>query len=136
MGEYLGRLQKGILATLAELGIAGQTRDAGHGIWGRSGQLVALGVAVKSWTTYYGAHINVDPALRPFRAIEADFQEKTPVSSLAAERRQPVKMTTVRATIVRHLADAFGCQRYHIHTGHPLLARPARPRHESVQREF
>jgi hypothetical protein len=31
-------------------------------------------------------------------------------------------MTAVRAALVAHLAAAFGCQRHHLHTGHPLLA--------------
>jgi hypothetical protein len=30
-------------------------------------------------------------------------------------------MTGVRAALVRRLADSFGCDRYHLYTGHPLL---------------
>jgi hypothetical protein len=30
-------------------------------------------------------------------------------------------MTTVRSTLVGRLAEAFGCDRYHLYTGHPLL---------------
>jgi lipoyl(octanoyl) transferase len=137
VGEYLNRLQSGILATLDALGIAGHTRaDArgGHGIWGRTGQLVAFGVAVKSWTTYYGAYINVDPAMQTFRSIDSDPAGRTPASSLSAERQKPVKMATVRATIVSHLANAFGCQRYHLYTGHPLVAQLFGSKHESVGR--
>lgn len=134
VGEYLNRLQSGILATLNELGIAGQTRAGSHGIWGRTGQLVAFGAAVKNWTTYYGAYINVDPAMRTFRSIESDPWGQTPASSLAAERQKPVKMSTVRATIVSHLASALLCERYHLYTGHPLVAQVLRSTHESVGR--
>jgi lipoyl(octanoyl) transferase len=130
----LSRLQSGILATLNELGIAGNTRTDAHGIWGRTGQLVACGVAVKNWTTYYGAYINVDPAMRTFRSIESDPAGHTPFSSLSAERQKPVKMATVRATIVSHLASALGCRRYHLYTGHPLVAQLSRSKHESVGR--
>jgi lipoyl(octanoyl) transferase len=134
VGEYLGRLQKGILATLETLGITGQKRPGSHGIWGRTGQLVHFGVAVKNWTTYFGAYINVDPAMQRFRSIEADPEGGTPASSLSVERQKPVKIATVRATIVNHLADAFGCQRYHLYTGHPLVAQVLRSSHESVGR--
>jgi lipoyl(octanoyl) transferase len=134
VGEYLNRLQRGLLATLDSLGIAGQTRAGTHGIWGRTGQLAALGVAVRSWTTYFGAYINVDPAMRSFRSIDSDPIGHSPASSLAAERQKPVKMTTVRATIINHLVDALGCQRYHLYTGHPLLAQLSRSSHESVGR--
>jgi hypothetical protein len=27
----------------------------------------------------------------------------------------------VRAVLVRHLTEAFGCDRYHLYTGHPWL---------------
>jgi lipoyl(octanoyl) transferase len=137
VGEYLARLERGILATLAELGIEGQIpsgAQAGRGVWGRSGQLAAFGVAVKSWTTYFGAYINVDPKLQACRSIDSDPLGGTPVSSLAAERRRPVKMPTVRATIVRHLAEALGCPRYHLYTGHPLAAELLRTKHESAGR--
>ena len=125
------------MATLAELGIEGQIpsgAQAGRGVWGRSGQLAAFGVAVKSWTTYYGAYINVDPAMQTFRSIDSDPAGRTPASSLSAERQKPVKMATVRATIVSHLANAFGCQRYHLYTGHPLVAQLFGSKHESVGR--
>jgi hypothetical protein len=31
-------------------------------------------------------------------------------------------MTKVRAALVTHLAEALLLERYHLHTGHPLLA--------------
>jgi lipoyl(octanoyl) transferase len=122
VGQYLGRLQQGLLDTLNEVGITGQTRDGWHGIWGRSGQLATVGVAVRNWTTYFGAYLNVEPALNAFRYVISDPQLGTPASSLAAERRQRINMSAVRAALVPRLAGAFGCQRYHLYTGHPLLA--------------
>jgi lipoyl(octanoyl) transferase len=59
VGEYLGRLQAGIVEALDDLCIHGHTRPGRHGIWGRTGQLAALGVAVRNWVTYYGAYLNV-----------------------------------------------------------------------------
>jgi hypothetical protein len=49
------------------------------------------------------------------------------MSSLLVERQQPVRMTTVRESLVRHLSTTFGCERYHIYTGHPLLVRTLVP---------
>ena len=43
VGEYLDRLQSGILNALDEIGIRGQLRPGRHGIWGRTGQLVSPG---------------------------------------------------------------------------------------------
>jgi hypothetical protein len=50
------------------------------------------------------------------------------ISSLMSERRGSVRMPAVRAALVRRLADAFGCDRYHLYTGHPLLRRVAADR--------
>ena len=41
--------------------------------------------------------------------------------SLAAERCGLMRMTTVRATLIRNLTETLGCDRYHLYTGHPSL---------------
>jgi lipoyl(octanoyl) transferase len=132
VGEYLTRLQRGLLDTLEDVGISGLARPGSHGIWGRSGQLAMIGVAVKSWTTYFGAYLNVDPALAAFRYVISDPEGGTPASSLAAERRQRAQMAAVRAAIVPRLAGAFGLERYHLYTGHPLLSHMTRSLNRSA----
>ncbi len=82
-----------------------------------------MGIAVRNWITYYGAYLNVDPPMGLFRVVRSDPVEDIHMSSMSAERRGPVRMTTVRATLVKHLTEAFGCDRYHLFTGHPLLRR-------------
>lgn len=134
VGEYLDRLQAGILAAIEELGFTVQTQPSGvdqspaavevkndnrgsaHGIWGRHGRLVAFGVGVENRTTYHGAFINVCPAMGLFGLIEGGRQ-----SSLMMERRHKADMAALRAALVCRLTEAFGCQRYHVYAGHPLL---------------
>jgi lipoyl(octanoyl) transferase len=123
VGEYLERLQAGVIEALDDLNIHGQTPPARHGVWGRTGQLAAVGVAVRNWVTYYGAYINVCPPMGLFRLVDSDPAGRTPMSCLVAERRGPVRMTTVRSTLLGRLTAAFGCDRYHLYTGHPLLRR-------------
>lgn len=125
VGEFLNRLQTGLLNTAVELGIPGTARQGWPGIWGRTGQLAEIGVAVKNWTTYHGAFLNVSPAMRVVRRIVTDREQNEPMSSLMVERQGSVKMSAVRAGIIRHLAEAFGAEQYHIHTSHPLLNRAA-----------
>jgi lipoyl(octanoyl) transferase len=156
VGDYLERLQAGIVETLDDLGIHGHTPPGRWGVWGRTGQLAALGVAVRQGVTYYGAYLNVCPPLGLFRLVDSEPEETrggqvpfagaptggwsrpsgcsaqtVPVpfprrmSCLVAERRGIVRMTTVRAGLVRYLAEAFGCDRYHLYTGHPLLREHA-----------
>jgi len=123
VGEYLERLQSGIANTLGGLGIRVSTRPGQRGLWGRTGKLVTLGVAVRDWVTYHGAFINVSPSLGLFRVVEAGPEPTARISSLVAERQRPAKMTGVRAELVPQLAKAFGLHRYHVHTGHPSLRR-------------
>ena len=121
VGEYARRLQAALLATLADVNITAHTLPGRHGVWGRSGQLAALGVAVRHWVAYYGAYVNVCPSMGLFRLVQTDPWQQTKMSSLAAERGGHVKMTAVRAAMVSRLAEAFHCDRCHLHTGHPLL---------------
>jgi lipoyl(octanoyl) transferase len=114
VGEFLARFQAGIVEALDDLSVP--TTSLGQaGVCGRTGQLAALGVAVRHWVTYFGGYLNVSPPMGLFRLVEPKM------SSLVAERRGPVRMTGVRAALVRRLAERFGCDRYHLYTGHPLL---------------
>ena len=126
VGEYLERLQVGIIETLDDLGIRAHTRRGRHGVWGRTGQLAALGVSVRGWVAYHGAYLNVCPAMGLFRLVDTDPDDGTRMSCLVAERRSAARMTTVRAALVRCLVEAFGCERYHLYTGHPLLRGSSR----------
>lgn len=129
VGEFLDRFVGAIAATLSDCQAHGLIRNGRRGVWSRSGQLAAVGVAVKDWTTYHGAVINVSPPANAWRGIVTDPIEFTRMSSLAAERPHPARMTQVRATIVRHVAESLGIGRTHVYTGHPLLrtVRPAAP---------
>ncbi|HEV3023066.1 MAG TPA: hypothetical protein VGX76_11380 [Pirellulales bacterium] len=123
VGEYLIRLQTGLFAALAELRFEGRTIPDRFGIWGRSGQVATVGVAVKHWISYFGAYVNVSPDLAWSRSLESDHEHHTPMSSLAAERQRPVRMSSVREAVARSLPAALGCERCHFFTGHPYLLR-------------
>jgi len=129
VGEVSSNVYRaGIVETLDDLGIRSHTRPGRHGVWGRTGQLAAVAISVRGWVTYYGAYLNVCPPMGLFRLVETDPEDHTRMSCLVAERRGAARMTTVRAALVRHLAEAFGCDRYHLYTGHPLLQRKSRRR--------
>lgn len=134
LGEYLQRLRHGIGQTLAELSVPTDESPMGAGLTTRNGQVAYLGVAVKNWVTYYGAYINVAPRMDLIRLVESDPWRRTRASCLAAERRQRIKMTAVREGLVRHLSAAFGCDRYHLYTGHPYLRRVDRSTPEARSR--
>ena len=121
VGQFLDRFQSGLLAALVDLGLHPELATDGRGIMGRTGRIVSLGIAVRDWITSHGAFVNVNPSMGLFRLLESSRDEASRMGCLVAERQQPVKMTSVRTELIRQLATAFGCDRYHLHTGHPLL---------------
>lgn len=120
-GEYLGRLQAALVRTLTELGVQVHLPPGRWGVCGRTGQLAFLGVAVRDWTAWHGAFVNVSPAMGLFRLVQSGPPGHPAAGSISAERRGVVRMATVRAVLVRHLTEALGCDRYHLYTGHPWL---------------
>ncbi len=119
VGEYLRRLQQALRSTLSDLKIKPHANPGSHSLWGRTGQLAAIGVSVKHGVTLQGAFINVNPEMRNQLRIEVAPGQT--MSSILSERPAPVRMTAVRAALVTHLATALGCERHHLHTGHPHL---------------
>jgi lipoyl(octanoyl) transferase len=132
VGEYLHRLQAGLLRALGELGITGELRPGRHGIWGRSGQLISVGVAVTDWIAYYGALLNVVPTLPIYDYIDTDPVEHTPAGSICQEHRKPVHMTAVRSRVVRAVVEALGCEQFFAYAGHPLLTHAGRLVHDAA----
>lgn len=140
VGEYLRRFHAGLRGGLEDLGVHAQIREGQPGLWGRSGLLAAVGVAVRNWVTFHGAFVNVNPAMARFARVETVAPEDLPIgqqgtmSCLLAERRLPLRMASVRAALVPRLAASFACPRYHMHTGHPWLQTPQGDFRERIAR--
>ncbi len=136
VGDFLGRLRAGLRASLADVGVERHLAEEELALSGRTGQLVHFGLAVKTWTTYFGAYINVHPSRQLARLVQSDPADRTPASSLVNERQSPVKMASVRAAVAGRLAEALEASRYHVYSGHPLLerslTRPAQPRRRRI----
>jgi lipoyl(octanoyl) transferase len=120
IGEYLRRLQKSLADVLLEFHVRFLPVPGSLALADRSGIVAAIGVSVRNGVTMHGAFLNVNPEMRDFgRVIVAGGQT---MSSLLSHRALPTKMSKVRAALVTHLAEALSLERYHLHTGHPLLA--------------
>lgn len=121
VGEYLKLFERALADALADVRFVGELRGRQQGIWGRHGQVMAIGTAVKNWTTYFGAYLNVAPAMELFRWIESDLESHAPMSSLAVEARRAPRMSGIREALVTHLSSALGCSRCHVYAGHALF---------------
>ncbi len=140
VGQYIARLRRAWTDVLDDLRVRHESPETPYGIWGRSGQLVSWGVAVRGWVAYHGAHVNVNPLMTHYPFVDAVDPLRLPRSlkptmgCLLAERRQSMLVPRVRAAIVPRFAAALGTERYHMFTGHPLLVETRRAHLESRHR--
>lgn len=123
--EYLDRLQDCLLDVLAAFDVAGQRRPANPGIWVGGRLIACVGVAVCQWVTYYGAVLNVNPDLRPFRRVRCGGDSEAPMTSLERERRGPVRPARVREQFLDAFVARFGFSRTALFFDHPALLRKA-----------
>ena len=124
--ELESRLLKGIATALEQMGFPCQASPGHHGIWGRSGQLVASGVDSLERASRFGAYLNVHPRMKDGRYLETTRRPPPgarpgAMSCLLAEQQRPVKMSTIRSVVIEHLARQLGSDDYHLYTGHPHL---------------
>jgi lipoyl(octanoyl) transferase len=120
VGQHLRQLQAALAELLIEFKVKPAPVAGSFALAGQGGVLAALGVAVRGGVAMHGAFLNVNPELRDFGRIEV--APGRTMTSLLSHRALATKMTRVRAALVTHLAEALGLERYHLHTGHPLLA--------------
>ena len=71
--DYVQKLERWLIETLAEFGVKGELRDGRIGIWvatpGGEKKIAALGVRVKRGVSYHGVALNVNPDLSHFSGI-------------------------------------------------------------------
>lgn len=123
VGAYLDRLQGMLAAVVDDLHVPRVERPGRRGLWCRGGQTAFFGVSVKYGVAYRGLFINVDAERRLVGCAVGDPHERTDSTTLCAASRRPIRMTTVRQRVIERLSTALGCERYHVVTGHPQLAR-------------
>lgn len=127
LSEFRRRMHRAIVDTIHGCGYDVTPTLPGAGVWGRSGALAASGIGESSGVTHHGAWLNVHPDSGDYASVDivppecVAPQVRTTMSSLLAEHRRPVRMATVRAAVVEHMASAFDCAAPHLLTGHPLL---------------
>ncbi len=123
--DYLDRLQDVVVAVLDDFGVRGQTRPGQPGVWVGPRPIAAVGVAVRDWVAYYGIALNVNPPLDLYRRVLWGGVREAPMTSLARERRGPLRPALVRERFLDHFAARFPFTRVALFSDHPSLSRKA-----------
>jgi lipoyl(octanoyl) transferase len=119
--DYLDRLRQVILDVLADFGVPAAPGEDGAGVLVSGRPVAQLGVAVRDWVTYYGAVFNIDPDLAQLRRVRS-APGAGPMTSLARERRGPLRPALVRERFLEHFAARFTVGRHALFFHHPALA--------------
>ncbi len=115
---FVTGLEAWMIATLAEFGVAGETRTDRVGVWVRRPQgqgdreakedkIAAIGIRVRRWVTFHGAALNVVPELEHFSGIVPCGVAGHGVTSLA-DLGVAASMSQVDAVLRRSFEPIFG----------------------------
>jgi len=122
VGGYQRRLEEGILCGLQAMRCGPLRVDRG-GVFGRTGLLAAVGIAVRRGVVCHGAYLNVSSRPDAFASVRCVAGR--PMGSVEAERQRPLRLTAARSILVEKIADAFDAEVAGIQSGFPR--GPSRP---------
>lgn len=108
---YLRDLEEVLIRTVAHFGITADRREGKTGIWIGERKIAAIGVAVKTWVTYHGFALNVNPELSHFAGIVPCGITDGTVTSLEQECENPPLMGLVKSRLKAEFWDLFGGHR-------------------------
>jgi lipoyl(octanoyl) transferase len=110
---FVAALEAWIIDVLADLGVAGETRQGRVGIWvarpGATGEdkIAAIGLRLRKWVSLHGASLNVAPDLAHYDGIVPCGLSEHGVTSLAALGVE-VPMNEVDRALRARFARRFG----------------------------
>jgi len=112
---FVGRLERWVIAALAEMGVAGETRSDRVGVWVRrpdkgvdvEDKIAAIGLRVTRWVSLHGLSLNVDPDLSHYSGIVPCGIAGHGVTSLA-DLGAGHSMEVVDNALRRHFEQLFG----------------------------
>ncbi|MFO0877072.1 MAG: lipoyl(octanoyl) transferase LipB [Gemmataceae bacterium] len=120
---YLALLHQVLHDLLDDFSIQAHSRSDLAGVLVQQRQIASVGVAIRQQMTLFGAVLNVDPDLTWCRLIPSAHE----ATSLARERRGPLRHALVRQQLVEHLRHRFGFDETTM-----VFARPDQPNHERI----
>jgi len=122
--QYLDRLRHVLVDVAADTGVKNAIAEP-HGLAIGERLVAHVGIAVRDWVSYFGAALNINPDLDPFRRVNCGGSAE-PMTSLERERRLAVNPTMIQQRVVERFMERFALPRVTVHHEHPAL--PAAPR--------
>ena len=110
---YVRRLERVLIATLADFGIHGESEDRPTGVWVGTAKIAAIGVKISRGVTTHGFALNVNPDLTYFDRIVPCGMPDVPVTSMAATGSASVNLGDAARALTAHFAEIFDVEVEH-----------------------
>jgi lipoate-protein ligase B len=105
---YVRTMEEGIIAALAEEGIAAEVREGLTGVWAGERKIGSIGVHVSRGVTTHGFAINVDNDLQPFEWIVPCGMDHVQMTSVCRETGRADHLDCFRKRMAHRFAEGFG----------------------------
>ena len=124
---YLRKLERVVIAALADWEIEATRRDGLTGVWVGAAKIASIGVGVRRWVTSHGFALNVATDLEYFSAIVPCGLAGVCMTSMQRLLGRAVGLDAVAAAVARGFADTFGYREMVWSTHLPMPASKAAP---------
>jgi len=104
---YLRNLEEVVIRTLTAFDLKASRQPGKTGIWLDMRKICAIGIAVKSWVTYHGFALNVNPDMDHFSGIVPCGLADGSVTSLHKELNVPPDLATVKKRLAVEFKQVF-----------------------------
>jgi lipoyl(octanoyl) transferase len=111
--RFLRNLEDAVIATCARFELACDREPGKTGVWltdagGARRKLCSMGIACRKWVTFHGLALNVTTDLAYFGRINPCGFESRIMTSMAAQRAQPIALADVAPVLAAELGRALG----------------------------
>ena len=104
---YLRKLESVVIRLLQYFDINAGTRTGKTGIWIADRKICAIGVAVKSWISYHGLALNINPNLDHFEGIIPCGISDGSVTSMARELKEIPEKKYIKERFIVEFKSIF-----------------------------
>ncbi len=125
VAAYIDRFEAGLAAAVRGMKCRASRRAGVAGVFGGSGQLAALGIAVRRGVVLHGGYVNVATPAAVYRKVQTTAAGG--MGSVEADRRRRAAATEARSLIVQQLAAAFNAEVVSLQSGIPGEFAGGRP---------
>jgi lipoyl(octanoyl) transferase len=125
VAAYVDRFEGGLAAAVGAMKCPAERVSGVPGVFGASGQLAAVGIAVRRGVVTHGGFVNVSPPSALHRRVRTTSRGS--MGSIEADRRRRAAPAEARSVIVQQIAAAFNAEVVSLQSGIPGGLAGSRP---------